>query len=120
VNEFQVDGDDLVYLQPDLAIVTRCKLSSLKCEPLPVKIADGDRYHWHLGRGVLWHRATDANGSQLLRLHLATGETRSFDFAPTGTGTSLATSPDGRKLIVTREAPAVVDLMLARKLSLFR
>jgi hypothetical protein len=55
-----------------------------------------------------------------MRLDLATGEARSFGFAPTGFGTSLAATPDGKKLIVTREAPTVIDVMLARKPSLLR
>ncbi|MBK9607965.1 MAG: PD40 domain-containing protein [Betaproteobacteria bacterium] len=117
VSEFQASGDDLVFLQPDLDVLTRCRLSTLQCAPLPVIITEDDRYHWHLGNGVLWYRGRPAAGAQqLLRLDLAGGTIRAFDYPPTGGGTSLASSADGRQLIVTRAAPTVVDLMLAPKL----
>lgn len=71
-------------------------------------------YHWHLGRDALWYRGRQDNGPyRLLKLSFADGSIKAFDFAPTGTGTSIATSADGRQLVVSREAPMVIDLMLA-------
>ena len=114
VSEFQASGDDLVYLQPDLDVLTRCRLSTLQCAPLPVSIPEADRYHWHLAKDVLWYRGRSAAGAQqLLRLDLVDGAVRAYDFPPTGGG--LASSADGRQLIVTRAAPTVIDLMLAPK-----
>ncbi|MEO8133564.1 MAG: LpqB family beta-propeller domain-containing protein [Betaproteobacteria bacterium] len=114
VSEVQTSGDDLVYLQPDLPVLTRCRLSTMRCEPLPVSIADADRFHWQLGKNVLWYRArSDAGALQLMKLDLVGGVTAAFDFPPTGSGASLASSADGTQLIVTREAPTIVDLMLA-------
>ena len=116
VSEYQAHGDDLVYLQPDLGVLMRCRIGTLECAPLPVTITEDDRYHWHLGNGVLWYRGrATAGAQQLLRLDLAGGAVRAFDYPPTGGGTSLAASADGRQLIVTRAAPTVIDLMLAPK-----
>jgi Tol biopolymer transport system component len=124
VAEFQVHGDDLVYLQADHDVPTRCSLATLACAPLPVTIAAANRYHWHLGNGVLWFRAATASGAQrLMRLDLGAGgasaastsrEPAAFDFAPTGNGTSIAASADGTQLIVSRETPPTIDLLLAR------
>ena len=114
VSEFQAHGDDLLYLQPDLGVLMRCRIQTMECAPLPVTITEDDRYHWHLGNGVLWYRGRSATGAQqLLRLDLAGGAVRVFYYPPPGGGTSLAASADGRQLLATRAAPTRVALRLA-------
>jgi len=116
VSEFQVRGDDLVYLLHDQPGLTRCSLASLACSPLPVQVAPADRYHWHLGDGMLWLRNSGGDALRLQRFDLSNPSRppAEFAFAPTGTGTSIATSPDGKSLVISREAPVAIDLMLAR------
>jgi DNA-binding winged helix-turn-helix (wHTH) protein/Tol biopolymer transport system component len=116
VSEFQSYGDELVFMQPGLTSLTRCQLSTYRCAPLAMAIAESERFHWHLGDKVLWYRqAANDTPPKLMKLDLVSGKIRAFDFAPTGYGTSIAASPDGRHLIVSREAPPTVDLVLARK-----
>ena len=116
VSQLQTWGDDLVFIQPDLNTVTHCVMATMHCRPLPVTIDENDTYHWHLGNGILWYRARpDGGPAKLMKLDLRNGSVRAFDFPPTGTGTALASSPDGRWLMVTREAPLTIDLMLAKK-----
>lgn len=116
VSEFQTRGDELVFLQPGLSGLTRCQLSTQQCAPLDVAIAERDLYHWHLGNQALWYRASTAkNLPQLNKIDLISGKTQHFSFVPNGQGSSIAASPDGKTLVVSREAPVVIDLMLARK-----
>jgi len=52
----------------------------------------------------------------LVRLDLDSGQRRNIDLAPSAAGTNIAISRDGQSVIVAREAPAVVDLMIAKPL----
>ena len=71
---------------------------------------------WALASEAIWFRDRDAAGQPRLVKHdLRTGQVASFDFAPSGAGSSIAISPDGKRLIVMREAPPAIDLMLARR-----
>lgn len=115
VSSFAIVDNDLVYTQPQLAGATRCELDTLKCSPLKVDIDDSNRFDWTLGKGVLWYvsRATQRK-PQMIRLNLATGEQKTFDYGPSAAGTNIAVSPDGKWLLVSREAPVVIDLMIAK------
>ncbi len=115
VSSFAIVDNDLVYTQPQLTGATRCELDTLKCSPLKVDIDDSNRFDWTLGKGVLWYvsRATQRK-PQMIRLDLATGEQKTFDYGPSAAGTNIAASPDGKWLLVSREAPVVIDLMIAK------
>ena len=117
VSSFAIVDNDLVYTQPQLSGATYCALDTLKCTPLKVPLDDSTRFDWTLGKGVLWYAGRNSSGKpQLVRLDLNSGEQKAFDYAPSATGTNVAASRDGQALIVVREAPAVVDLMMAKPL----
>jgi len=88
----------------------------MRCTPLKVALSDSNRFDWALASEAIWFRDRDAAGQPRLVKHdLRTGQVASFDFAPSGAGSSIAISPDGKRLIVMREAPPAIDLMLARR-----
>ena len=114
VSEYAIAGNTLVYTLPQLEGATRCDLTSLHCTPLHIALNDNVRFDWTVSRDAIWYLGSDETGRRaLLRHDLATGITSTHDFAPSGAGTSLAVSPDGTRLVVVREAPPVIDLMLA-------
>jgi len=116
VNEFAVRGNALVYTLPQLVGATHCMLDTMRCTPLKVALSDSNRFDWALASEAIWFRDRDAAGRPRLVKHdLRTGQVASFDFAPSGAGSSIAISPDGKRLIVMREAPPAIDLMLARR-----
>ncbi|MBL8524384.1 MAG: PD40 domain-containing protein [Betaproteobacteria bacterium] len=116
VAEFTVRGNTLVYTLPQLTGATRCELDTLRCSPIPVALNDSNRFDWALGRDAIWYRGVNTDGKRALaRYDLTTGKLENFDYAPTGAGSSIAASADGKRLIVMREEPPVIDLMLVRK-----
>ncbi|MEP7156462.1 MAG: winged helix-turn-helix domain-containing protein [Betaproteobacteria bacterium] len=116
VSEYAVNGNTLVYTLPQLTGATRCELDTLRCTPLKIDLDDNNRFDWTLARDAIWYLGRTEQGQRaLMRFDLSTGQTASHGFAPSGAGTSLATGPDGTQLIVVREAPPVIDLMLAAK-----
>ncbi len=116
VSEFALTGNALVYTLPQLTGATGCELDTLRCTPLKIDLNDDNRFDWTLAKDAIWYLGQGPTGKRaLLRHDLATGRTDHHDFAPSGAGTSLAASPDGKQLIVVQEAPPVIDLMLARK-----
>ena len=101
---------------PQLVGATHCMLDTMRCTPLKVALSDSNRFDWALASEAIWFRDRDAAGQPRLVKHdLRTGQVASFDFAPSGAGSSIAISPDGKRLIVMREAPPAIDLMLARR-----
>lgn len=113
VSEYQVAGNRVAYMQPDLRGLTLCDLRTLQCEPVPVTIDDSARHDWLLTPDSIWYRAA-TRPDAIIRFDLATRrETWRGAFAPTAVGLSIAVTPDGRTLLVTREAPVAIDLMLA-------
>ena len=117
VSTFAIAGNDLVYTQPQLTGATRCKLDSMICTPIKVALDDSNRFDWALGNNVIWHLGRDdARKLALVRVDLTTNGRRTFDFAPTAVGTNIAVSRDGKSLLVSRESPPVVDLMIAKPL----
>lgn len=110
--EYQVAGGRIAMLQPALDGLTLCELATLKCEPLALPIGDASRFDWLLTRDAVYYRP--AGSSELVRFDLARrGVSWSRDFGPTATGLAIASAPDGASLIVAREAPLAIDLMLA-------
>jgi DNA-binding winged helix-turn-helix (wHTH) protein/Tol biopolymer transport system component len=115
VSNFAIVENDLVYTQPQLQGATRCKLDTMVCTPINIELDDNTRFDWALGYNVIWHLGlNDERKAALVRVDLATGTRRTFDFAPSAAGTNIAVSRDGKSLLVAREAPPVVDLMIAK------
>jgi hypothetical protein len=116
VSEYQVAGDRIAFMQPQLAGVTLCELATMRCEPLPIALDESNRFDWTLAADAVWHRA-GTTPDEVLRFDLARrAVTWRGAFAPTGAGLSLAVSPDGRELLVQRESPPILDLMIAPRL----
>ena len=116
VASFAAVGNDLVFTQPQLTGATRCKLDTMACTPVKVELDDSLRFDWTLSPGALWFAGRDGNKRVLVRLDLDGGQRRNIDLAPSAAGTNIAISRDGQSIIVAREAPAVVDLMIAKPL----
>ena len=114
VASFAAVGNDLVFTQPQLTGATRCKLDTMACTPVKVELDDSLRFDWTLSPSALWLAGRDGNKRALVRLDLDSGQRRSIDLAPSAAGTNIAISRDGQSIIVAREAPAVVDLMIAK------
>ena len=113
VSEFQVHGNLLAFTQPELEGITLCTLPALQCEPLRVPIAEHNRFDWVLTANALWYRA-GTTPDALVRYDFAQrAVTWRSAFAPTAFGRSFAVRPDGRVLLVAREGPLAIDLMLA-------
>jgi Tol biopolymer transport system component/DNA-binding winged helix-turn-helix (wHTH) protein len=115
VNEFIVSGNTLVYTLPQLTGATRCELDTLRCTPIKVALNDANRFDWTLGKDAIWYRTASEGQLVLAKYDLISGKVEHFDFPPTGAGSSIAASTDGKRLIVMREEPPVIDLMLVRK-----
>jgi hypothetical protein len=107
---FQVNGDRVALAQPQMAVLTLCRLSDLACEPLGMEVSANDLYHWTLGEKSLFVR----DGESVARYDLATrSRVQSIVAFPSGGGTSLAISPGERELAFIREEGPAIDLMLA-------
>ena len=117
VAEYAVNGNTLVYTLPQSTGATRCELETLRCTPIKIELGDDNRFDWALARDAIWFLGRNPEGKRALnRYELTSGKIASHGFAPTGAGTSLAVSPDGKQMIVLQEEAPVIDLMLARKL----
>jgi hypothetical protein len=113
VSEYQVQGNRIAFAQPDLAGLTLCDLATLQCGPLPLSIDESNRFDWLLTNDAVWYRGGARPGA-LIRYDLAARrETWRSAFAPTALGLSIAVTPDGRAVLVAREAPTTIDLLLA-------
>jgi Tol biopolymer transport system component/DNA-binding winged helix-turn-helix (wHTH) protein len=115
VTQYQLNGDWLVFAQPQIKRLTACRLDTLACAPMPVELDEGDLYHWTVGPRSLYVRSRAPGRVVVARYDLATGrQVEAIDAAPSGAGTSLAVDRDERLLLVTREEGPAIDLMLAR------
>ena len=110
---YQVAGNRIAFTQPELTGLTLCDLGTLKCEPVAVPVGEANRFDWLLTDDAVWYR-TAAAPDELVRFDLARRAIgwRSA-FAPTAFGLAFAVRPDGRALLVAREEPPAIDLMLA-------
>ncbi len=115
VGELAVAGGRIAFTQPQLPGLTLCEWATLKCEPLPLPIDETNRFDWTLTADAVWYRTPSAP-SELVRFDLARrAATWRSSFAPTALGLSIAVAPDHRSVLVAREAPTAIDLMLARR-----
>ena len=110
VAHFQVNGDRVVLAQPQMPLLTSCRLSDLACEPLDVTVTIPELYHWTLGERSIFLRGPDG---RVARYDLATRRVVStLEALPSGGGTSLAASPGEREIAFIREEGPAIDLML--------
>lgn len=116
-SEYQVAGNRLALAQPQLSGLTLCDLATMKCEPLPLPISDGNRFDWLLTADAVWYRAA-ATVDELVRYDLVRRTvTWRGAFAPTAFGLAIAVRPDGGQVLVAREGPLAIDLMYAPPVS---
>lgn len=114
--EYQVAGGRVAMLQPALDGLTLCELASLKCEPLALPVGEGNRFDWLLTGDAIYYRP--AGTREIVRHDLARREvTWRSSFGPTAVGVSIAATPDGRTVLVAREAPLAIDLVFAPRIA---
>lgn len=111
ISQYALAGDTLVYTQPQLPGATRCRLASLQCTALAIALNDDNRFDWGLTQDAVWFLSQD--DGMLVRYDLANLTEKRFAYAPTAVGTNIAVSPDDRQLLLAREAPPLIDLMIA-------
>lgn len=115
-SHYEMNGERAVLAQPQLRVLTSCRLDTLACEPLDVEVPDADLYHWELGPRSLFLRTRAGGKERIDRYDLASRKVvSSVPFAPSGAGTSLAVAPDESVLLVVREEGPAIDLMIARR-----
>lgn len=115
VTTFAVDATHIAFTQPQIRGLTLCTLADLACEALPLPISDSTYGAWTLGGGGVWYLDNSSTPPTLARYDLAERRvTLRTPFAPMAFGRSIAVSPDGREVLVAREAPTLIDLMVAR------
>ena len=115
VSQYHLHSGYLAYTEPQLSRITLCRLDTMACEPLPEEVHPANAYHWILSARSLWLRRPVQGAAGLARLDLATRQvTGEWNFFPSGSGGSIAVSPDESQVLVTREEGPAVDLMLAR------
>ncbi len=117
VHDHMVTGNELIFTQPQMNGATRCRLDTLACAPLQIELGEQNRFEWTLAPDAVWYRRPGAPASVLVRHDLKTGKLSVHDYPPTATGTNLAASSDGRYLVVAREAPPSMDLMMVPAVS---
>ncbi len=115
VGTFAVDATHIAFTQPQIRGLTLCTLADLACEALPLPISDSTYGAWTLGGGGVWYLDNSSAPPTLARYDLAERRvTLRARFPPMAFGRSIAVSPDGREVLVAREAPTLIDLMVAR------
>jgi len=115
VSHYQLAGGRLAFVQPQLERLTLCRLDTLACTPSKLEIAPTGHYHWTLTPDAIYARVPGGDTTRLARFDVATqARTRTWDISPGGAGASIAVSADGSKMLVVKEDPPAIDLMIAR------
>ncbi len=115
VASFRVRGDRLVYTTERAAGMVACALPALTCAPIDGLGQLFDVDDWTLADGAVWYSA--GTSKPVLRRYDFTQRrvTAELAFAPTALGPSVAATADGRQVVVARQEPPAIDLMLARR-----
>jgi uncharacterized protein YbaR (Trm112 family) len=114
---YRIAGGRLVFTQPNLKVLTSCRLDTLACEPLPgLAMGDFDHDYWAVGPRSIFLRVFNNDGKpRLARYDLESRKlTQSWDLAPNANGASIAIAPDESRVAIVREEPPAIDLMIAR------
>ena len=114
VNEFILRDNILIYTLPQLTGATRCEIDTLRCTPINIALNDSNRFDWTIGKNAIWYRGVNDGKRVLVKHDLSSGKVENFDYSPTGAGSSIAASADGKRLLIMREEPPIIDLMMVR------
>lgn len=115
MSHYQINAGRIVFAQPQLTRLTACRLETLACAPLEPPVPAQDLYHWAIGPRSLYLRVREEGRVGIARFDLESGRrVATIAVPPSGAGTSIAASPDESVLVVAREEPPAVDLMIAR------
>ena len=110
-----VDGTHIAFTQLQIRGLTLCNLDDLVCEALPLPISDATQGAWTLGAGAVWYLDTSATPFTLARYDVgAKRVTMRTPSRPMAFGRTIAVAPDGASALLAREAPTLIDLMIAR------
>jgi Tol biopolymer transport system component/DNA-binding winged helix-turn-helix (wHTH) protein len=113
-SSFMIDAMHVAISQPQVRGLTLCTLAGFECEALPLPISDSTVGAWAIGAGGIYYLDV-AEPMSLARYDL--GERRvswRSPYYPIPFGRTLAVAPDGAKLLLAREAPTLIDLMIVR------
>ena len=112
---FMIDATHIAISQPQVRGLTLCGLADLECEVLPVPISDSTMGAWTLGAGGVYYLDISTEPASLARYDLAERRVSwRAPYDPIPFGRTLAVAPDGAKLLLAREAPTLIDLMIVR------
>ncbi|HVO89493.1 MAG TPA: winged helix-turn-helix domain-containing protein [Casimicrobiaceae bacterium] len=115
VEEFAVRGNRLAYRASRSSAIVTCTLPQLSCETVPLPSNLQPYSGWALSNDALWIGVAGEPGN-VVRFDLVSQHvTRTLPFAPSAIGRNLAVSPDEHQVIVARQEPPAIDLMLARR-----
>ncbi len=115
-SEFQMNHSALVFAQPQLPGLTRCRHDGGACERLDVPISDANRFDWALGVRSVFYRGGTSLAPTLERFDLERGKPATPLAWPAGASPGpLAVNPAETLVLATREERVAVDLMLARR-----
>jgi len=118
VLDYDLQGEHLVFAEPQRSDLTVCELPALRCAPAGLPERSG-RIGFALAGDGLWVGYYDEQGAAP-----RTGETVRFDLArrtitqrlplgPSAVGQNIAVSPDERSVVLAVQEPPAIDLMLA-------
>lgn len=114
VAEFHLNATHLAYTRPGHTGASLCRLADLACEALDVPLDDANRFDWVLAAQALYYPVPAPGGRRLARFDLGARKLAWVkDLAPTANGLALAVSPDEVRLVVSRQDPPAIDLMIA-------
>ena len=115
VGSFALDATHVAFTQPQIRGLTLCGLDDLGCEALPLPIAESTAGAWTLGAGAVWYLDNSASPATLARYDLGERRVTLRTLSrPMAFGRTIAVSPDGAHVLLAREAPTLIDLMIAR------
>ncbi len=112
---FMIDATHIAISQPQVRGLTLCGLSDFECEALPLPISDSTVGAWALGAGGVYYLDASTDPMSLARYDLAERRVSwRSPYYPIAFGRTLGVAPDGAKVLLAREAPTLIDLMIVR------
>ena len=119
VMDYDLQGNRLVYAEPQRGDLTVCELPALVCAPAGLPERDG-RVGFALAGDGLWVGYYGEPG-ETVRFDLARHAiTQRLSRGPSAVGQNLAVSPDERNAVLSVQEPPAIDLMLAPRASGWR